>query len=655
MRENMRRYWLALIVASTAAARDTDLFAQLSATDLAMFATTNASVFQDPASKAVTFTFAYAMREPEVRIPVRALGWPADWSAWRSIQYTFQTSSLEPVSIGFSDGTTEKAFLTEPLPGIRISGVIPFDAFVQTRTMTPLLPLGYKTWPGRLFTFRNVEALSFRMRYPNQPSQFTIYNFTLRDDVPADDILDRKPLIDRYGQWLPENWPGKAHTDEELRALWDADRLAQTEFGFCPAGGDKRQRLRATGFFRVERVGGRWFFVDPHGHPFYSAGMDLVGYRQGSFATDISRREYLFEHLPPPGPPWLDPGKVVSFYIANIMLRFGADWPGKWQEHTIARLKSWGFNTVANWSDYEVATRSGMPYVIPLHGWETRKMFPFPWNFPDVFSKDFEDNVDAAARRQLAPLKDDANLIGWFVGNEPQWARNFGSIVPWPDMLLADPEPSATKAKLEELLAAAPANRQQVKDDFLYTCARRYFEVITAALRRHDPNHLVLGIRFAGTPNDRWIEMSRLFDVFSVNIYSRDFAPDPAAIRRYGEVSGKPVLIGEFTACAPGRGMQGLFYWGHKVRDSAERAKAYRYYVENSAADPYIIGTHWFQMVDDLPTGRPSDQERLNYGFVNVIDLPYQDLVDAARLTHRRIYDLKRGSLTAYSHKPRYN
>ena len=52
-------------------------------------------------------------------------------------------------------------------------------------------------------------------------------------------------------------------------------------------------------------------------------------------------------------------------------------------------------------------------------------------------------------------------------------------------------------------------------------------------------------------------------------------------------------------------------------RDYAERGKAYRYYVENSAASPYIIGTHWFQMVDDLPTGRPGDGERLNYGFLN--------------------------------------
>ena len=47
--------------------------------------------------------------------------------------------------------------------------------------------------------------------------------------------------------------------------------------------------------------------------------------------------------------------------------------------------------------------------------------------------------------------------------------------------------------------------------------------------------------------------------------------------------------------------MQGLFYWGHNVCDYAERGKGYRYYVENSAASPSIIGTDWFQMVDDLP------------------------------------------------------
>lgn len=651
----MLRFALVLLAAGAAGARDVDLFARLTPSDLAKCSLKNASISQDPTSRALTFTFARAEGEPEVRIPVRALGWPVDWSAWRSIQYTFQASSVEPVSIGFDDGAAVKAFLTEPLPGIRISGVIPFESFVQTRRMTPLAPLGYKVWLNRLFTFKNVEALVFRMRYPSRSSQITIWNFTLRDDVPADDILDKKPLIDRYGQWIPEDWPGKTHSDLELRALWNADRQNAAEFGFCPLGGDRTRALRASGFFRVERTDGRWLFVDPHGHPFFSTGMDLVGYKPDSFATGVTRREYLFESLPPPGPAWLKPGAVVSFYVANIMRRFGEGWEKKWHDHTIGRLRNWGFNTIANWSDYEVATRAGMPYVLPLQGWETKKMFPFPWNFPDVFSKEFERNVDAAARRQAAPLKDDPNLIGWFIGNEPQWARSFGSLVPWPDMLLADPEPSATRNKLQELLKSDPANRQKVKDDFLYTCARRYFEVITAAVRRHDPNHLVLGIRFAENPNNRWIEMSRMFDVFSVNIYSREFMPNPDTIRRFAEVSGKPVLIGEFTACTPGRGMQGLFYWGHKVRDYAERGKAYRYYVENSAANASIIGVHWFQMVDDLPTGRPSDEERLNYGFLNVIDLPYPELVGAAQQAHGRVYDLKYGKAIPCDEKPRYH
>jgi hypothetical protein len=38
-----------------------------------------------------------------------------------------------------------------------------------------------------------------------------------------------------------------------------------------------------------------------------------------------------------------------------------------------------------------------------------------------------------------------------------------------------------------------------------------------------------------------------------------------------------------------------------------------------------------------------------------VIDLPYADLVEAARQTHRRIYRLKNGTVKPYAEKPRYN
>jgi hypothetical protein len=612
-----------------------------------------------PAAGPFVLRFPAGEALPERRVPVAQLRWPNDWRSWQAIQFEFVASSLEPFSFGFSDGRQVKSAIIEPLPGVRIRAVLPLDTFYQTRAMTPLLPLGYKVWPERLFTFERVEEIVVRMKYPAADSTLTISNLALTPTAGQDDILDRKPLIDAFGQWIPEDWAGKAHSLEELRKLWDEDRLPSARYpDFCPLGGYRHRTVNPAGatgkpgFFRVAQIDGRWFLLDPHGHPFFSAGMDLVGWKQGSFATRVTGREFLFEKLPAPGPAWLSPGRDVSFHVSNIMLRYGDAWQQRWQKAIVDRLKNWGFNTIGNWSDHDIATTAGMPYVIPLAGWITKKTFPFPWDFPDVFSEEFARNVDQAARRQCAPLAKDPNLIGWFIGNEPHWAREFGSLKPWADMLLEDPEPSATKDELLRRLRENPSQAEEIRRGWVFACGRKYFETIVAAIRRHDPNHLILGIRYAGTPLDEWVKMSSLFDVFSINIYDAGFRPDPAKLDHYARLSGKPILIGEFTACAPGRGLQGLFYWTHKVKDQTQRGIAYRYYVENAAAHPAMIGTHWFQLVDDLPTGRPSDLERLNYGFLNVLDLPYKPLVEYAREAHRRIYEVKFGKAPPYDRKP---
>jgi len=48
------------------------------------------------------------------------------------------------------------------------------------------------------------------------------------------------------------------------------------------------------------------------------------------------------------------------------------------------------------------------------------------------------------------------------------------------------------------------------------------------------------------------------------------------------------------------------------IRKNAVR---YRYYVENAAAHPALIGTHWFQWIDQPSTGR-NDGENYNIGFL---------------------------------------
>jgi len=73
-----------------------------------------------------------------------------------------------------------------------------------------------------------------------------------------------------------------------------------------------------------------------------------------------------------------------------------------------------------------------------------------------------------------------------------------------------------------------------------------------------------------------------------------------------------------------------------------ERGVAYRYYVENAAADPSLVGTHWFEWIDEPSTGR-FDGENYNIGLVDVTDRPYRELVEAAQATHKRLLGVHSG------------
>ena len=146
-----------------------------------------------------------------------------------------------------------------------------------------------------------------------------------------------------------------------------------------------------------------------------------------------------------------------------------------------------------------------------------------------------------------------------------------------------------------------------------------------------------LGIRFGGEPSEAVVRAARGFDVFSENIYSH--GPDRAKLDRLYALVQRPILIGEFHIGAPQRGLApGLV----QAANQEERGVAYRYYVEQFAAHPALVGTHWFQWLDQPATGR-NDGENYNIGFIDVTDRPYDELVAAAKLTHDRLLEVHRG------------
>ncbi len=89
-------------------------------------------------------------------------------------------------------------------------------------------------------------------------------------------------IVDGFGQFLQGEWPEKVSSPEMLRAKgaeearavvqWLADLPSRDRFdGLLEAGG-----FRATGFFRTEQRGGRWWLVTPEGNGFFSIGMDVI-------------------------------------------------------------------------------------------------------------------------------------------------------------------------------------------------------------------------------------------------------------------------------------------------------------------------------------------------------------------------------------------
>lgn len=606
------------------------------------------------ASAALPLRVQFAGEKSEHRWTLAELGadLPSDWSGYEFLVLEFRASFSQRFDLGMETAAGRVTRRIGPFAGIWVRAAIPLRFYREPPGSAHDLAATYNQprnsyWinlGGRHGPTTGVRALFVSMPHAVGNATWELRSVALAREDPGDAVLDGKPLIDEFGQYRHVEWPGKAHTVAELRAAWneEARQLRATPATRCPYGGFLDTNARATGFFRVEQVEGRWWFVCPDGHLFYSAGVNGVGPSSG---TRVNGREDLFAALPPENlVPSVPGGRKVSgawasFHTWNLQRRFGADWRGAWTELTTHRLTAWQFNTIHYWGprSMDVGAEPKVPYAQMLRNWTGSDAI---MGMPDVYADEFARRVEEVAAAQLGPRKDDAYLLGYFIGNEPSWPNRESQLV---DLILAG-KPGEMQRRLKAHLAAGdtPARRKE----FVLAAFERYLAAINAATRRHAPNHLNLGIRFGGNPHEDLLKVTRGFDVFSVNIYR--YVPGRAALDRIHGLVGRPLLIGEFHIGTPERGLApGLV----QAMNQEERAIAYRYYVEQSAAHPALIGTHWFQWLDQPATGR-SDGENYSIGLIDVTDRPYRELVAAAQQTHARLLDVHRGTVPPFDRTP---
>ncbi|EIP96528.1 hypothetical protein OpiT1DRAFT_00945 [Opitutaceae bacterium TAV1] len=421
--------------------------------------------------------------------------------------------------------------------------------------------------------------------------------------------------------------PGAPWRTENVRLLADLPLPPAEPVPLDRLGGDARVPLHATGFFRVERAaGGRWWLVTPDGHPWYSVGLAVVKSTSGRSAVV---REALRE-------------------------KFGT--AANWAETTTHDLRALGFNSLGAWSETAPlrAVARPLPYTLVHNfmGSYGRKrggtyQLPGHTGYPEnaifVFDPEFERFCDEFAAARLPATRDDPWLLGYFSDNElPFRSRTLDNFLRLP----AD-DPGGRAARDWLRVRRGSADTAPSADDraaFLDHVADRYYRIVSAAIRRHDPNHLYLGSRLHGqalASEAVWTAAGRYVDVIAANIYGQ-WTPDREQFARWARWSGRPFLVSEWYVKAEDSGLPNTTGAGWIVRTQADRGRFYQHFALGLLETPSCVGWHWFRYMDNDPADLSTDPSNRdsNKGILDIRFTPWTGLTGAMRPLNERVYDL---------------
>ena len=412
---------------------------------------------------------------------------------------------------------------------------------------------------------------------------------------------------------------------------------------YRPSGPETGLKGTATGFFHMETIDGRDWPIDPTGRAVILAGTQHIKPR-GTHSDAIGYSPY---------------GRFVATNYPSV---------SAWADETLARLSDWGFTFLGNACAVGLLGHKTLPHVQNIQlgqrvcrgdpDWYIRE-----WGFkpcsalPNVFHPQFAAACEWRARESCAPFKDDPWLVGWFIDNELAWWGTSKRIESTGLYALVAklPETHSARKALDAFLAergaaVGPNVPEQAKIDFLRLYARTYYEKTTAAIRKADPNHMVLGSRYAGLNGAApvvWEEAGKYCDVVTFNCYpwadlnrgivldTEGGVPMTERLREYYGYAKAPLMVTEWSFPALDHGHPCLVGAGQRFRTQAERVEATMLFAKTLLADPHVAGYDYFKWNDQPKTGSSRfSPEDCNYGLVNDFGVPYEGITGAFKELH---------------------
>ena len=445
--------------------------------------------------------------------------------------------------------------------------------------------------------------------------------------------------------WTPELARKRLHMTRTYKTMDDLGKYTDYDAPqqFDEFGGlmDESRRQEATGFFYSKKIGDRWWFIDPKGYPCHVRCMHAVYHC------------YL-------GSPNQTNAAVVRYGSLQ-----------GWAEKTADLLKNeWHFNIAdTSFSDglgeLRLPRQSGVAGFAGAYGrvvgsncsngGSTRFSEN---NTMNVFDPDFIPFCDERAA-VLDANKDNPWILGYTSDNELPMEVNmlsnylslnrtkeinyysYAAAWTWLCHMTGKEQPQQEDVTAEIL---------ELFRGFVWD---RYYYVSSKAMRKHDPNHMLLGTRFlTSVRHAEWVLRfaSLYLDCMTINWYGQ-WQPDADDLVMLCERADLPIQITEFYTKAMDSGLANTRGAGWMVATQQDRAYFYQNFTLRVLECKNMVGWHWHQYIDDDPAPeviyKPGttvwwDQSNIdaNKGIVNSGHKPYEELVTAMAEINKNVYRL---------------
>ncbi len=400
-------------------------------------------------------------------------------------------------------------------------------------------------------------------------------------------------------------------------------------------------KQEATGFFYTKKLDDRWWFIDPLGYPCYITSVGSMTYAYGN----------------------------SDAHSSSMIKKYGSQ--EKWAIAATKELKDLGFNTRGShdrsnsWlTDVEeelnyqttIAFLNGYEIEIGTKDTVTQSGSTLLTAGMHVFDPGFVDYCDAKAEKTLVGNKivNDPYLIGYTTDNElPIKDNKMGLELNLKLDVKTDSVHYYSYATAWTFLAKESGKddpglsdvTNNMKERFRAFVYDRYFGVVTTAIRKYDPNHMILGSRaLYDTLSAEGVcrVLGYWLDCLTFNWYY-EWKPDTYKLRNVSKWADKPFMITEFYAKAEENegGLGNAKGAGFFVKTQEERGIFYETYTLRLLECKNVVGWHWFMYIDESPDAVSGGAKNAaNKGLYTNTHEVYEDLAEHMTAVNHNIYSL---------------